>query len=350
MSAAEPLRFGIVGTGAMAARMTGTLQALPGVQVVGVASGSMPRAEDFARAHRIPGAHGNAAMLLSDPSIDAVYVGNANAGHAQAIRIAAAAGKAVLCEKPFALDPAEAEATLEAVRRSGILFMEAICTPFLPAYARLAEHVAAGALGGPGLLQASFGYPEDPALRPGLFAPEAGVLRDRGIYPLTTALLLGGPVRRMQVSLVRDAAGVDVQAVLLLDHDSGWQSQLAASLTGLLPNEVRVSGPRATLQLPAPIMHPEQLVTLPAPVPAAGGGESGGGLKAQLRRNPLLRRLRARLPQGQTEQLSWGSDHYRPEAEHFCDLLRRGETRSPVLPPETSLALQRLIAEARQAG
>ncbi|ONG51415.1 hypothetical protein BKE38_16210 [Pseudoroseomonas deserti] len=343
----QEIRFGIIGTGAMAARMTRTLQALPGVQVVSVASGSAGRAEEFAHRNRIPQGVAGAAMLLADPSLDAVYIGNANRDHAQAIRIAAAAGKAVLCEKPFALDPSEAAATLEAVRRSGILFMEAICTPFLPAYARLAARIAGGELGGPGLLTASFGYPEDPSLRPGLFAADAGVLRDRGLYPLATALLLGGPVARMQAAITRDAGGVDVQAALLLEHANGWTSQLAASLTGLLANEVRVSGPSASFLLPAPVMHPERLVAETAPAPAAGGSAGGTGLKETLKANPLLRRIKAALPRLGTEHLPYGSDHYRPEAEHFCALLRDGKTESPVLPLAVSEQLQALIAEAR---
>ncbi|WP_159999658.1 Gfo/Idh/MocA family protein [Roseomonas sp. 18066] len=341
----DTLRFGIIGTGAMAARMTRTLQSLPGVQVVGVASNSAERAETFARHHGIPQGVAGAALLLADPSLDAVYVGNANRDHAQAVRIAAAAGKAVLCEKPFALDLAEAEATLEAVRRSGILFMEAICTPFLPAYARLAARIAGGELGGPGLLQASFGYPEDPSLRPSLFAADAGVMLDRGIYPLATALLLAGPVARMQASVTRGAGGTDIQAALLLEHENGWTSQLAASLTGLLANEVRVSGPRASFLLPAPVMHPERLVAEQAPIPSSGSTTHAVSLKQKLKENPLLRRLKAALPKPGTEHLPYGSDHYRPEAEHFCGLLRAGQKQSPILPPVFSLQLQKLIAE-----
>ncbi|WBV42783.1 Gfo/Idh/MocA family protein [Pseudoroseomonas cervicalis] len=342
----RPLGFGIIGTGGMAARMAGTLRALPGVQLVGVASGS-GRAEAFAARHGIASAHPSAESLLALPGLDAVYVGNANRDHAAAILAAARAGKAVLCEKPFALGQAEGAQVLEAVQRAGILFMEAIAPPFLPAHRSLAERAATQ--GGPRTLTASFGYPEDPALRPGLFA--AGALRDRGIYLLAMALRLCGPVDSLQAALRRGPEGQDREAALLLRHEDGSLSQLTASLDRLLPNEVTLAAPGALFRLPAPVMHPESLLTLPAPPPAAQGGEApGAGLKDRLRRSPLLRRLRAALPQGGREPLPWGTDPYTAEAAHFAELLRQGATRSPLLPPELSLTLQKLMDQALEGG
>ncbi|MDQ1081387.1 Gfo/Idh/MocA family protein [Pseudoroseomonas cervicalis] len=342
----RPLGFGIIGTGGMAARMAGTLRALPGVSLLGVASNS-GRAPDFAARHGIASAHASAESLLALPGLDAVYVGNANRDHAAAILAAARAGKAVLCEKPFALGQAEGAQVLEAVQRAGILFMEAIAPPFLPAHQRLAGH--ATGRDAPLQLSASFGYPEDAALRPGLFA--AGALRDRGIYLLALALRLCGPVETLQAALRRGPEGQDREAALLLRHANGSLSQLTASLDRLLPNEVTLAAPGALFRLPAPIMHPEALLTLPAPPPAAQGGEvPGQGLKAKLRRSPLLRRLRAALPQGGREHLPWGEDPYAAEAAHFAELLRQGATRSPILPPELSLDLQRLMDQALESG
>ncbi|MCQ4162325.1 Gfo/Idh/MocA family oxidoreductase [Roseomonas sp. GC11] len=342
----RPIGFGIIGTGGMAARMAATLRGLPRVSLLGVASGS-GRAAGFAAAHGIPSAQDSLEGLLALPGLEAVYIGHANAGHAAAIRAAAAAGKAILCEKPFALNTAEGAAALAAVEAAGVLFMEALAPPFLPAYRRLAGQAAA--LEGPLHLEASFGAPEDPALRPGLFAPGAGALRDRGIYLLALARQLLGPVESLQAVLRRGEGGVDTHAALLLRHAGGHSAHLTASLEALLPNAVTLGARSGLLRLGGHVMLPESLYHRAAPPPSRQGAEAPGtGLKARLRRSPWLRRLRAALPQERAEALPWGEDPYQWEAAHFCDLLRQGARRSPVLPPEFSREVLGLIEEAEK--
>ncbi len=85
--------------------------------------------------------------FLQAPGLDAVYVATPNHLHRPLVEAAAAAGKAVLCEKPMALDAADAQAMLEACERHGVFYATAFDQRFHPAHRRAAELVRAGAVG-----------------------------------------------------------------------------------------------------------------------------------------------------------------------------------------------------------
>lgn len=82
--------------------------------------------------------------LLEDASVDAVYIALPHALHAEWVGRALSAGKAVLCEKPLALDEDEAGRLTAISRREGVLLMEGMKTRFTPAYRRVRELVLAG--------------------------------------------------------------------------------------------------------------------------------------------------------------------------------------------------------------
>lgn len=92
---------------------------------------------------------GDAASLAADPAVDAVYVATPNHLHRPAAEIAAAAGKAVLCEKPIAATLLDAEALAAACRRAGVLFGTAFDQRHHPAHAAMRDAITAGRIGIP---------------------------------------------------------------------------------------------------------------------------------------------------------------------------------------------------------
>ena len=231
MSAARVWRFGVVGTGAMSATMMECLALDPRVSVEAVASADVARARAFAARFGIPRSCAGLGELLAQPEIDAVYIATATRDHAEHAIAALEAGKAVLCEKPFAIDAAQGARVAAAAAKSGKLFMEAQWTPALPAYRELLRLAREKALGDPVLLHSEFGIALDPDTHRRLFEGEgAGVLLDFAVYPIVLALQLMGPVRSVRSALTCNAAGVDVHASLQLVHADGGHSQLAASL------------------------------------------------------------------------------------------------------------------------
>jgi len=345
-------RFAVIGTGGMAASMMSTF-AQAGVGVTAVASRDHERAHRFASTFGIPIASKSLGALLQNNEVDAVYVANSNEEHARTAIAALEAGKAVLCEKPLAVSAAEAERVAEASRRTGNLCMEAIWTLFLPAYRRFIGLARTKTCGVPDHLFADFGYPIRQSASPSLFSPTGGVLLDRGIYLVALALKVLGPVERVDARLSLTAHGVDNHASLQLSHSGGSQSQLSASLTSLMSNTATLACSDGIVRLEAPLIGAEtvsvQLMSaerITPPDPA---------LPLRLRRRLVrrlhqiypLRRLKRIIPEARREHLSYGKDQYLPQLKHFLDLMKMGANESGVVPMEFSLAIQRVIDQAR---
>ena len=145
----NPLRFGIVGTGQMAANFAAELGALEGAGIVAaaVASRSRAGAEAFAAKHGIERAFGSYEALAADPDIDVAYIATPHVHHEAHTLLCLRAGKHVLCEKPLAINVAQADRMIECARANGRFLMEALWTRFLPAFRAAREQVAAGTLG-----------------------------------------------------------------------------------------------------------------------------------------------------------------------------------------------------------
>lgn len=115
------LRWGLIGASTIAAEhMIGAMRANGG-EVVGVVSTDAARGAAYARAHGIGRATTELAALVESRDIDAVYISTTNELHRGQLFAAAAAGKHVLCEKPLALNLADARAMVAECHRRGVV-------------------------------------------------------------------------------------------------------------------------------------------------------------------------------------------------------------------------------------
>ena len=352
------IRIGIIGTGQMAATMARAIALTPGVRILGVESnsGNAGRAHAFAQTCGGVRAFDTSAALLANNQIDLVYIASSTASHPTLTIAALDAGKAVLCEKPFATSLAEAQKITDAARRSGCFCMEALWTPFLPADVHVAELVRARAAGEPVHLSASFGYPVTSASHPALFEPNGGgVLLDRAIYPLSLALRLLGPVAAVDGRVKRDARGVDVHASIQLAHRSGAHSQLTVSLVSLLANSAIISGSQGSITLGAPLIGAEAVTVHhtepPQTARADVNARSNAGMVAdKLRALPALRRLKRMWPSGTRHHGPYGANPYQPLLQHMFAMLRAKQTESSEVPLAHSLEIMRIIEAVRRQG
>src|SRR6266566_2715422 len=115
---------------------------VPEVIVAAAAARDLPRAEAYALRHGLEKAYGSYEELLADPDIDAVYNPLPNSLHAPWTLRAIAAGKHVLCEKPFTSNEAEAAEVAAAARSAGLVVMEAFHYRYHPLAWRMLEIVA----------------------------------------------------------------------------------------------------------------------------------------------------------------------------------------------------------------
>jgi predicted dehydrogenase len=350
---AGPVRWGILGTGRIAAEFVRGLRSVPNAQLAAIGSRSTDKAAQFAAAFKAARSHGSYEALVRDPEVDVVYVATPHSRHKDDCLLALAAGKAVLCEKPFAVTAAEAEQVIQAARQHGKFCMEAMWMRFMPAIRRANELVRDGAIGKVRMLTADFGVPAryDPAHR--FFNPAlgGGALLDRGVYPLALASELFGSPTSLQSAACLAPTGVDEHVAVLLKYGEGQIASISATLTGYAANEAVIIGTQGRITIHEPLCRPDRLTLSQAPAPDDGPPAPDSAkerLKSALRENALLRRARRMLP-GRSGSLHvpFQGNGYGHEAEEVGRCLAAGRTESSLMPLNETLAMMRTLDDIR---
>ncbi|GII57648.1 oxidoreductase [Planotetraspora thailandica] len=249
--ATPPLRWAIIGTGGIARKFADDLRLTGSGELVAVGSRSAERAAAFAADKGAARSYGDQAELLASGDIDAVYVAVPHSGHRDAAAAAIEAGKAVLVEKPFTINRAEAEELVKLARSNGVFLMEAMWTRFLPHMVRIRELLAQGRLGDIRQVNAELGvwFKRNPEHR--LFNPDlgGGALLDLGVYPISFAsMVLGTPSSVLGSSHFGDT-GVDAQTAVVLGYEQGRQAVIATSMETWLRNQASISGTDARIEI-----------------------------------------------------------------------------------------------------
>jgi predicted dehydrogenase len=144
---AHPLRVGIIGAGLARSTQVPAFQACSGVEVVSIASAHLEHAEQAARELGIPRATQDWREVVRDPSVELVSIVTPPHLHREMAVAAVHAGKAVLCEKPTALEASEAEVMWRAAEQRGVMALLDHQLRFLPSRQRMREIIQAGELG-----------------------------------------------------------------------------------------------------------------------------------------------------------------------------------------------------------
>lgn len=256
------VRWGILGTGKIAKAFATALKDTPDAVLAGVGSRAGDSAERFA-AEFGGRAHGSYEELVRAADVDLVYVGTPHPMHHQNVRMALEAGKGVLCEKAFTVNRREAEELVALARAKGLFLMEAMWTRFLPALAEVRGIVASGEIGPVRQVIADLGFKAEVGPEHRLFNPElgGGALLDLGIYPLSIAMALLGPVTSVLAQADLGPTGVDEQTALVLRHEGGGMSVCSCSLRARLPSELTIAGERGHVRMNG-MFHRAQVVTV----------------------------------------------------------------------------------------
>jgi predicted dehydrogenase len=163
------------------------------VVVAAVAARDVSRAQAFADKHGIRRVHGSYQALLDDPDIDAVYNPLPNGLHGKWTRAALAAGKHVLCEKPFTANAAEARDIAGLAAQSDRVVMEAFHYRYHPLALRIEEIIASGELGKLERVEAAlcFPLPKSSDIRYN-YSLAGGATMDAGCYAVHMVRTFGG--------------------------------------------------------------------------------------------------------------------------------------------------------------
>lgn len=256
----KTLAWGIAGTGSIARKFAGELPYSRTGRLVAVSSRSPEKARAFAEEFGAARGYGSYEEMLADSDVEAVYIASPHPEHAWMSISAAEAGKHILCEKPAALNHADAMVMIEAARRHGVFFMEAFMYRCHPRTRQLWELVAQKRIGRPLLIEASFSFAA--AFRPGsrLFEPGlgGGGILDVGCYTLSIARLLAGAARgcgfaeprRLKGAAVKTPGDVDAFACATLEFEGGLLAQVVCGVGLARGSELRVTGESGALLVP----------------------------------------------------------------------------------------------------
>jgi predicted dehydrogenase len=343
--ATRTVRWGILGTGAVAGHFAEGLRTLAAARLEAVASRSREKADAFARAFAVPRVHAGYEALVSDREIDAVYVATPNHAHKENVILALEHGKPALCEKPFTLDGAEARAIVEVARRTGCFCMEGMWMRFVPLMRELVPLVRGGAIGDLQMAVASLGFPFEFDAKHRVFDPRqgGGAMLDLGVYALSFVFQFLGRPTHVAAQAVLGRSGVDEQATALLRFPGERQALISTSLRGHLTNDATLLGSGGMVRVHEPLYVPEVATLVRTPArprdTAAAQAPSRFGILGQ---HPLLRDLHARLRRVRRETAlvrRRQGNGYAHEALEVMRCLEEGERESPVMPLDESVAI-----------
>jgi predicted dehydrogenase len=310
-------KWGILGAARIAGKFAEGLKVLPNAERYIIASRSQERAEMFREKHDFAKSCGSYEEMLADPELDIVYIATTNNLHFEHTMMCLEAGKAVICEKPFASNLSQVEQMLNKARENNVFLMEALWSRFIPSMIQFKAQVENGAIKRPLLLQCNFGFisPFDPYNR--VYDPDlgGGSIPDIGIYPIFTAMYLFGKPESIDVMSVPAPTGTDWTSSILFKHKEKEISMLTSSFEMILDNEARVYGEGGFLKLHSMFHIPTRLTL-----------HTNDGRDTDI-------------------PLNLAGNGYNYEAAEVMDCLDKGLIESPALSHAFSLELMQVLDE-----
>lgn len=248
----QKTRWGIVSTGRITHQFAQDFEFVENGELWAVSSRSQDTADKFAAQYKVPRAYSSYADMLQDEHVDAVYIATPHNNHYQNTLDAIAAGKAVLCEKPFTVNAEECIELTHRANEAGVYVMEAMWTYFLPAIQKARQWVKEGRIGHVLHVKADFGYPlpYNPQRREYNMENAGGCLLEMGIYPVALAwyFLQQDPDAMQTVArLAPNGADNDVVTVWNYPHSV---ATLATSFRAKLQNWAYIIGEEGYIAIP----------------------------------------------------------------------------------------------------
>lgn len=255
--AGRPLRIGVLGAARIAPQAVIAPAAATGVaEVVAVAARDIDRARAFATEHGVPIVATDYQNLIEHPEVDAIYNALPPSRHAQPTIAALAAGKPVLCEKPFAMNAGEAQAMVTASRNHGQVLMEAFHYRFHPLFERVLDIVASGEIGEVRRMKAVFSTSIDQTDTELRYDPAlgGGALMDLGTYCLHWVRTIAGAEPKVTAaSCLLGASGVDISTKATLAFGRGVVAEIACDMAGPVRATLDVEGAEGRMRVINPL-------------------------------------------------------------------------------------------------
>ena len=246
------IKWGILSTGHISKKFADALAILPEADLAAVASRDIETARKFASKYNIPKAYGTYEELADDPDIDVIYIGTPHTFHLENSLMSMRKGKAVLVEKAFTINAAEAHEMVRVAREENVFLMEAMITRHVPLIKKVLNWIKDGRIGEVRMVRAS-------RCARGVFPPGArqmnpelggGSLLDVGVYVISFASMIfqKSPVEIVGVGHIGDWES-DEQGIAILKYDTGEMADLSFALSTAAVNEAYIFGTEGYIKI-----------------------------------------------------------------------------------------------------
>ena len=250
----KKIRWGVLGCAAIARVRTipGLLEA-ENAKLYAVASRNITKAEETASLFGAERAYGSYEELLADPQVQAVYIPLPNSLHCEWVKKAAASGKHILCEKPLALDEAQAKEMFEVCDEQDVLLMEAFAYRHSPLVQKVRQIIEDGAIGKVLYLESHLTdvLTDMTNIRMNNRLG-GGAFYDMACYDINVITYLTGkePVSVKAFAQTDPEYGVDVANVMLMQFDDGALATAYSSLNSYPRGYYCITGDKGRIEVP----------------------------------------------------------------------------------------------------
>jgi len=312
------IQWGILGCGKIAHKFAQDLLKVTNAKLHAVASRNLKKSVLFGLLYNSENCYGSYLELCLDNTVDVIYIATPHSFHFEHTILCLNHSKAVLCEKPFALNSNQVAHMIDLAREKNVFLMEAMWTLFLPHFQYVLNLIESKELGEITNLKADFGYqfgfnPESRIYNKSL---GGGSLLDIGIYPVFAALNMLGIPSNINAKAQMTSTEVDENCDIVFQYKNGVSASLFSSVVEETKTEAILTFEKGTVHIHSRFHEPSKLTITTA--------------------EETTEKTFEVQPNG-----------YNFEAEHVTDLLLNNKKESPLMTFDKSLQLMKLLDQIR---
>jgi predicted dehydrogenase len=314
------IKWGILGCGKIAQKFAADLALSDGGDLYAVASSSKEKQKVFSDLYPDILTFDRYKDLAACEEIDAIYVATPHAFHMAHSILCLEYGKAVLCEKPMAVNSDQVQKMIDSAQEHRVFLMEAMWTAFLPAIQDVIYTVNQGKIGEVKHLSADFGFKAVYDAESRLYNLDlaGGSLLDIGLYPVMMAILLLGEPTSITATAQLSPTGADESCAMLFTYKNGATASLYCTLKTHTDTKCEIYGTEGKITIPSRFHEQDHYL----------------------------------MKMGQEDEIKINVGKkglgYAHEIEHVATCLQEGKTESPIMGFDMSTTLIRILDEIRR--
>lgn len=314
------IKWGILGCGKIAQKFAADLTISDGGYLYAVASTSKDKQKAFSDLYPDILTFDRYEDLAACAEIDAIYVATPHSFHMAHSILCLQQGKAVLCEKPMAVNSYQVQKMIDTAQKHRVFLMEAMWTAFLPAIQDVIFTIQRGEIGEVKHLTADFGFKAVYDAHSRLFDLHlaGGSLLDIGLYPVMMAILVFGEPTSITATAQLATTAADESCTILFTYKNGATASLYCSLQAHTDTKCEIYGRDGKITIPGRFHEQDHYM----------------------------------IKMGQEDEIKIYVGKkglgYAHEIEHVACCLQEGKTESPIMGFDMSMTLIRILDEIRR--